>query len=49
MRYSKDLDIVVNNALSELITSYQRGDTMFDLKRNLLYGKKYEKLKNSGN
>ena len=49
MHYSKDLDIVVNNALSELITSYQRGDIMFDLKRNLLYGKKYAKLKDSSN
>ena len=49
MHYSKDLDIVVNNALSELITSYQRGDIMFDLKRNLLYGKKYAKLKDNSN
>lgn len=45
MHYSKNLDIVVNNALSELITSYQKGDIMFDRKVNLMYEQKYISLK----
>jgi len=45
MNYSDDLDIVINNALSELITDYQNRDIMFDTNANISYGKKYQKLK----
>lgn len=48
MNYSDDLDKVVRNALSELITDYQSGVVMFDNYLNLEYGKMYQELK-SGN
>ncbi|MBR3208973.1 MAG: DUF402 domain-containing protein [Bacilli bacterium] len=48
MNYSDDLDKVVRNALSELITEYQGGSLMFDNFLNSEYGKIYQDLK-SGN
>lgn len=47
MRYSDDLDRVIRNALSELITSYQNGEIMFNLDNNLIYEEEYMKLKSS--
>ena len=47
MNYSDDLDKVVTNALSELITEYQNGVKMFDMSLNLEYGKLYQDLKSS--
>lgn len=46
MHYSDDLDIVIRHSLSELITDYQNGISMFDLKKNLEYGEEYKLLKN---
>lgn len=48
MNYSDDLDKVIRNALSELITEYQGGSLMFDNFLNSEYGKIYQDLK-SGN
>lgn len=45
MGYSKELDMVINNSLSELITDYQNHASMFDRERNLTYGKLYQELK----
>ena len=45
MGYSDDLDKVLRNALSELITSYQSGEIMFDLENNLKYEEEYMRLK----
>ena len=45
MHYSDDLDIVIRHSLSELITDYQNGISMFDLKKNLEYGDEYKLLK----
>ena len=45
MNYSKDLDIVINKSLSELITNYQNHIPMFDNEINLEYGKMYQQLK----
>lgn len=47
MHYSKELDIVIRNSLSELINDYQNHISMFDKHRNLSYGEKYKKLTNS--
>jgi len=46
MHYSKDLDIVINNALKELIEEYLSGAFMFDKKNNLKYLDIYLDLKN---
>ncbi len=46
MNYSDDLDVVVRHALSELITDYQKGISMFDRNINLKYAEEYQKLKN---
>ncbi len=45
MDYSDDLDVVVNNSLSDLITDYQNHAIYFDNGINDLYGKKYKDLK----
>ena len=45
MKYSSDLDKVIRNALSELITSYQKGEAMFNLENNLKYEEEYIELK----
>lgn len=45
MRYSDDLDLVVNNALKELIDDYNRGIIMFDSQENKEYLKLYYNLK----
>ena len=45
MNYSDDLDVVVRHALSELITDYQNGVSMFDLDTNMKYENEYQKLK----
>lgn len=45
MNYSDDLDIAIRSALSELITDYQNGASMFDLNTNLMYGKEYQRLR----
>ena len=47
MNYSDDLDKVITNALSELITDYQKGVKMFDISLNMEYGKLYQELKSS--
>ena len=47
MGYSSELDVVIRNALSELITSYQSGDKMFDLETNLKYEEEYLKLRSN--
>ena len=45
MNYSVDLDKVVNNALSKLISIYQEGSKIFDSKTNIQYKEKYLQLK----
>ena len=45
MNYSKELDIAIRSALSELITDYQKGDKAFNKKINIEYNKEYKKLK----
>ncbi len=45
MHYSGALDIVINEALSELITDYQSHLSYFDNNLNLAYGAKYQKIK----
>ena len=45
MNYPDDLHIVINNALSELITDYQNHIECFDNERNLKYEEEYQKLK----
>jgi len=45
MSYSKELDIVINESLSELITNYQKHISMFDNEINLKYGKLYQQIK----
>jgi len=47
MGYSADLDKVIRNGLSELITCYQNGDDMFNLEKNLKYEDEYKMLKKS--
>lgn len=44
MKYSHNLDIAIRGALSELITKYQKGSKLFDLKTNLKYEEEYQKL-----
>lgn len=45
MNYSDDLDIVINNAMTELIHDYSNGDIMFDEVRNKKYLEQYIELK----
>ena len=45
MGYSKELDIVINNALKELINEYKDGAIMFDSKLNKQYLETYMDLK----
>lgn len=45
MNYSKELDIVINQSLSELITDYQKKISMFDNELNLAYGNMYQQIK----
>ena len=45
MNYSADLDIVINNALSELINDYQKHVPMFDHDLNMHYEDIYQSLK----
>lgn len=49
MKYSSDLDIVVQHALSELIEFYKEGPIMFDKERNNLYYNEYKLYKESQN
>ena len=45
MNYSDELDIVINNALSELINEYKNNAIMFDKEKNEEYLKLYLSLK----
>ena len=45
MGYSKELDQVINNSLTLLITKYKEGALMFDSKINKIYCSQYLKLK----
>lgn len=45
MKYSDDLDFVVNNALDDLINEYKNKAIMFDSKKNLDYMNLYFELK----
>ena len=45
MGYSKDLDIVINNAMKELIEEYKSGAIMFEQKLNKEYLQTYIELK----
>ena len=45
MNYSEDLDIVINNALKELIDEYNNGSIMFNKKMNEEYLESYLNLK----
>lgn len=45
MNYSKDLDIVVNRALDDLIKDYKNEVSMFDSKSNKDYYYQYKKIK----
>ena len=45
MNYSSELDVAIRSALSELITDYQNGASMFDLNINLKYGEEYKRLR----
>ena len=45
MGYSEELDIVINEALKELINEYMNGSTMFDKNKNTEYLKLYLDLK----
>ena len=45
MHYSKDLDKVIKNALSDLINAYKNCEFMFDSKKNLEYLNQYNILK----
>lgn len=45
MGYSKDLDLVINNALQQLIEDYRSGSVMFDTEKNNEYLKLYTELK----
>ena len=47
MGYSKELDLVINDSLSELITNYQNHASYFDYGINMMYAKEYNRLKNS--
>ena len=45
MGYSEELDIVINEALKELISEYMNGSIMFDKNKNVEYLKLYLELK----
>ena len=45
MKYSDDLDLVIQNALKELIAYYKQKPCVFDGELNKLYHKKYIELK----
>ena len=45
MKYSSDLDIVINNALKELIKEYEDGAIMFNENKNYEYLSQFIKLK----
>ncbi len=45
MNYSKDLDIAIRSALTELITDYQNGDIAFNKQENIKYNNIYKKIK----
>lgn len=45
MKYSDDLDLVIKNALSELINEYKNGAFMFDSEKNLEYYQMYKRFK----
>jgi len=45
MQYSKDLDIVINNAMKDLIEEYKSNAFMFDKENNLDYLNLYLKIK----
>ncbi|MCM1370677.1 MAG: DUF402 domain-containing protein [Clostridium sp.] len=45
MKYSVELDKVINNALTDLIKKYKQGIEMFSQSTNLKYYEKYKKLK----
>lgn len=45
MKYSKELDLVVNNALDELIKEYKNKVSMFDSKVNRDYYYQYKNIK----
>jgi len=49
MNYSDDLDLVINNAIKQLILDYKLHINMFDEKTNQDYLKKYFELKKSEN
>lgn len=45
MRYSKKLDIVIKNAMNDLIKEYCSGAIMFDKQKNIRYMNEYFNLK----
>lgn len=45
MNYSDELDVAIRSALSELITDYQNGASMFDKNTNLKYEEEYQRLR----
>ena len=45
MNYSDELDVAIRSALSELITDYQKGASMFDKDTNLRYEEEYQKIR----
>jgi len=49
MQYSKDLDIVINNAMKELINEYVNGAFMFNKENNIKYLNLYLELKKDSN
>ena len=49
MKYSDELDIVIQNALKELISFYKEKPIIFDENINKMYHKDYIRLKKEGN
>ena len=45
MKYSDDLDKVIQYSLSELIMAYKNHELMFDAKTNIKYAEEYKKIK----
>lgn len=45
MKYSDELDRVINSSLDELIKKYKNKDIMFDKEINMKYYNKYKKIK----
>ena len=45
MKYSDELDIVINQALSDLITDYQNHKIYFDNDLNYIYGQQYKEIR----